>query len=238
MGNQRSNPDANEIPVHTVTIPSFQVMKTEVTVGIYRECVDAGQCSEPSTGSYFCNWNYMDREDHPINCINWYQSNELAAWVGARLLTESEQEYVARGQGRDVLYPWGDDAPTCDLAVYDTIEGGGNCEHRSTLPVCSKPSGNTPQGVCDMAGNVWEWVQDEGHDNYEEAPTDGSGWCTSICPVNASDSNYDASDSTDRVLRGGSWGYNSSVLRATARSNFNPSGQYSDVGVRFARTIP
>ena len=61
----------------------------------------------------------MNREDHPINCISWDRSNELAAWVGARLLTESEQEYHVRIQGRDVLYPWINNSPICNLAVFD-----------------------------------------------------------------------------------------------------------------------
>ena len=59
MGDQRSNPDSNEIPVHTVTVPSFQIMKTEVTVGMYRKCVNANVCFAPSTGTYF-NWSRSD----------------------------------------------------------------------------------------------------------------------------------------------------------------------------------
>ena len=155
---------------------------------------------------------------------------EFAAWVGVRLPTEAEWEYAARGEGRDVIYPWGNELANSDYAVYSFNEDG-------TLPVCSKPAGNTPQRLCDIAGNIWEWVQDEAHMGYNNAPTDGSGWCTGICPVNASDSNYNASDSTLRVFRGGGWSIDSSGLRVADRLN-DPVNDYLNLGVRFARSFP
>ena len=97
--------------------------------------------------------------------------------------------------------------------------------------------GNTLDGLCDMAGNVWEWVQDEYHYDYNGAPNDGSGWCTGACSVNASDSNYNASDSAPRVLRGGCWYYDyASSLRAAARYHYDPSIRYSNFGGRAVRS--
>ena len=91
-----------------------------------------------------------------------------------------------------------------------------------------------------MAGNVYEWVQDEYHDDYNGAPNNSNGWCASDCPENASDSNYNASDSTDRVLRGGNWGSDSSSIRSADRiTDFaGPSIQSYGYGGRLARSIP
>jgi len=118
-----------------------------------------------------------------VNRVSWHQMMTFAAWVGARLPTEAEWEFAASSRGTGV-YPWGAASPSSTLADYDSFDG--------TSATCSRTSGNSAQGLCDMAGNVWEWVQDEYHSRYNGAPTNGSGWCTGACPVNASDSNYNA----------------------------------------------
>ena len=152
MGDQRESPDANELPVHSVTVPDFELMRTEITVAMYRRCFDAEECSEPSTGEQ-CNWtaNAGLKEAHPINCVSWHQLMVFAAWVGARLPTEAEWEYAARSQGQNILYPWGDEEPTCSLANTWPCSASPTL---STFAVCSLPDGNTDQGICDMAGNV------------------------------------------------------------------------------------
>ena len=73
--------------------------------------------------------------------------------------------------------------------------------------MCNTPQGNSDQEICDMAGNLLEWVQDEWHSDYNGAPNNGSGWCTGGCPVNASDPNYDAGNLRHRLLLGGSHKY-------------------------------
>ena len=114
--------ESNEKPVHPVTVSGFQMTKSEVTVAQYRACVKAKACTEPSTknNNGDCNWDYPDRSDHPVNCVEWSQGKAFAAWVGGRLPTEAEREYAARGtDGRK--YPWGDQSPTCDHAVFDPV---------------------------------------------------------------------------------------------------------------------
>ena len=182
----------NEKPAHTVDVPSFEMSRTETTVHQYAECVDAGVCTPPAT-SEGCSWGVLGRNNHPINCVNVYQAEEFCEFVGGRLPSESEWEYAARGLGQDVEYPWGDDLPDCDKAVISWYDGDAfvdGCGTGHTWPVCSKPAGNTPQGLCDMGGNVWEWVPDRWHVNYEGAPTDGSVWAT-------------PPDEDSRVRRGG-----------------------------------
>jgi formylglycine-generating enzyme required for sulfatase activity len=87
--------------------------------------------------------------------------------------------------------------------------------------VCSKPAGNTDQGLCDMSGNVWEWVQDWYHDDYSGAPTDGSAW---VSP-----------SGTSRVIRGGSLFSYSDMLRSAYRLMDDPNGYSEALGFRCVR---
>ena len=154
MGSDESE---DEKPRHSVTVRTFQLAKTEATVKQYKACVDAGACTAPTTGEY-CTWGAAGKENHPVNCVDWNQAKAFSKWVGGRLPTEAEWEYAARSGGKDWKYAWGNEDVTCELAVINY--GGSGCGKDSTWPVCSKTKGNTVQGLCDMAGNVWEWTQD------------------------------------------------------------------------------
>ena len=212
-----------EQPVHSVTVPTFEMTETQVTVEQYGECVTAGVCTVPSTYNHRCNWDDPDYEDHPVNCIDWHQAKEFCEWAGGRLPSEAEWEYAARSGGQDIIYPWGNDDATCDYAVmYDVQEGCGNDR---TWSVCSKTAGNTDQGLCDMAGNVWEWLEDDWHWDYNGAPDDGSAW-------------VDEPRGSSRVLRGGSFSYVADYLRAANRGEYGPSVVYYGSGVRCARVAP
>jgi len=149
---------------------SHRFMKNEVTVDEYRRCVEAGACTEeglhgvrwkemPLTATETCNWTAEGKGDHPVNCIDWYQADAFCRWAGGRLPARREwHEAVAGPEKR--LYPWGSAPATCDLAVmYDekAVAPVKGCGARGTWPVCSKPAGNSPDGLCDLAGNVWEW---------------------------------------------------------------------------------
>ncbi len=200
-----SNEQSDEKPVHEVRVKTFELAKSEVTVGQYGACVKAGKCTAPDTGEY-CNWGKSGREQHPVNCVDWNQARAFSVWVGGRLPTEAEWEYAARSGGKARKYPWGNEKATCARAVMN--DGGRGCGRRSTWPVCSKPKGNSAQSVCDLAGNVWEWVEDVYAESYAGAPTDGSartgGW-------------------SYRVFRGGCWYNTAGVLRAAFR-RWNPAG--------------
>ncbi|MBU1896163.1 formylglycine-generating enzyme family protein [Myxococcota bacterium] len=209
-----NNGDSDEKPVHEVRLKGFMMSKSEVTVGQYRACVNAGVCTAPSTGGE-CNWGQSARELYPINCVDWSQAQTFAKWALARLPTEAEWEYAARSGGRNQEYPWGNGAPSCERAQYSGCGG-------ATLAVCSRLAGNSVQGLCDMSGNVWEWVADWYASDYNSTPRDGTEHLSGGA----------------RVFRGGGWNVSASYLRAAARYGYNPSVLFDDLGFRLARSLP
>lgn len=228
--------DADEKPVHRVTLRAFALLKTEVTVGQYRACVNAGACSShhldgiewPGLAyakSGYCNWSSGRGESHPVNCVDWGQARAFCKWAGGRLPSEAEWEYAARSGGRARAYAWGDEAADCSRAVLFS-EGGQGCGKKSTWPVCSKTAGNSAQGLCDLAGNVWEWTADCYQPNYTGAPADNR-------PRNNCTGPY----SSRRVFRGGGWGVPARNLRAADRNWNAPSSRHLGLGLRCARTL-
>jgi formylglycine-generating enzyme required for sulfatase activity len=219
-------------PIHPVQIRSnFYVGKTEVTVGQYRACVNAGQCTAPNTGGS-CNWtsNVGAKEAYPVNCVDWNQARTFAKWIGGDLLTEAQWEYVATGQGQAITYPWGNAVPTCQLANFYYNDYCVNPPNGSTAPVCSTTGGNTTQDVCDMVGNVWEWILDEWHYSYSGAPIDDIGWC--------SDRGCESNTSAHRVIRGGSWVNYASYLRSANRFDSSPDIRDGILGFRVSDIVP
>ena len=215
-----------EMPVHEVVVPGFEIQQTEVTVAQYAACVDDSACAEPDTSDScspesYGNWGVLGREDHPVTCVDWYQALAFCVWIGGRLPSEAEWEYAARSGGQDIKYPWGDDGPTCEYAVMN--QGGLGCGTGHTMAVCSKTAGNTDQGLCDMVGNVYEHVQDWWNFNYAGAPADGSAW--------------ESGDETRRVGRGGGWLISDPVnLHAANRFSDVVTDRRVGVGFRCARS--
>ena len=210
----------DERPVHTVRVSGFELMKTPVTLGMYAACVNAGSCSPGGTGKAECNWGKSGRSDHPINCVDLYQAQRFCSWARGRLPSEAEWEYAARGGGGERIYPWGYEEPSCARTVM--TEGGHGCGLGRTFPVCAKPAGNSPQGLCDLSGNVWEWVEDCWHRNYSGAPSGGEAWTTE-CTKEA------------HVVRGGCWNNKGDQLRVANRYWSPPGRPSTGLGIRCAR---
>ena len=179
MGKSRATPRHDIMapwPDHDVTIKTFRMSQSEVTVAQYRACVTAGKCTAPGEGNK-CNWGAAGHSRHPVNCVDWQQARAFCRWAGGRLPSETEWEYAARGGGRALVFPWGNSGK--DACKRRAVMPGAGCPSRqTTATVCSKRAGNTRHGLCDMAGNVHEWVEDCFHRNYKGAPTDGSAWTT------------------------------------------------------------
>lgn len=220
---RRDDCEANQLPFHEVTLSAYHMDRTEVTVGAFRACVDAGACTPPVQPAPNCAWLLPDHENHPMTCVDWFQANAFCEWFGRRLPTEAEWEKAARGEdGR--TYPWGEMPVSCDLAVtFDENFGGRGCGTDDTMPVCSRsPAGDSPYGLCDMAGNVWERVSDWfGEAYFVESPiVDPQG----------------PSAGTGRVSRGGTitLGDNQMNLRTFFRNYHLPTASDQLLGFRCA----
>lgn len=216
----------NEQPVHTVVLDSFWINQTEVTNGQYRLCVQAGVCDPPTEDTSFSRRQYYGNsgyDDYPVILVSWHQAAAYCQWVEARLPTEAEWEYAARGpEGR--MFPWGNEFDekrlnycdvNCQLATFNgDVEGTGD-----TVSVESFPDGASWCGALDMAGNVNEWVADW-YGDYSP------GWQMNPAGPSLGD---------ERVLRGGSWLFDSNFARGAVRGKSDPTDPYYDRGFRCAR---
>ena len=210
-----------EQPVHTVALDGFWLDRTEVTNEQYRLCVEAGVC-DPS-GAEGDSRYYGD--DQPVVYVDWYDAEDYCQWAGARLPTEAEWEYAARGpEGR--VFPWGDtlDGMRCNYCdkncPLDWADKSDNDGYEYTAPAGNYPDGASWVGALDMAGNVWEWVADW-HGDYPSGKQ--------VNPTGPASGEY-------RVLRGGSWDNFSSGARGASRNSRDPVGGSDYYGFRCARS--
>lgn len=213
----------------------FWLSKSEITVAQYEACVNEGVCTAPQ-------WNHCDRKKlpadfkspkRPIVCITWQQARDFSRWVDADLPSEAEWQYAAQGAGQAILYPWGQEEPSCERTIYRDQSGPG-CGYKRTWDVCSRPLGKTNQGLCDMSGNVWEWVLDTGNvvkkrlslPIYKE---DGKASCLDReC----------GSKGGLRIAKGGGWESRAILLTNTARAAFKDKDYHSNLGFRPVRHSP
>ena len=217
MGSASGGED-DERPAHAVTLSGYYMDRTEVTVSAYGACVSAGRCRTPLSGTFYT-WGEAGKERHPVNGVSWDDAVAYCGWRGARLPTEAEWEYAARGSdGR--TYPWGNGAPTNSRLQWSGDCGGTACAG-GTTPVGTHSAGRSPFGLEDMAGNVWEWVSDWKGGYPSGAVRDPSG----------------ATSGQYRVLRGGSWesGFAAWGVRSASRWATAASHRNFGVGFRCAR---
>lgn len=216
MGSQKSTRQcavlADELPQHEVAFGAYQIASTPVTNGEYLEFVQATACEPPA------NWRAgrppAGQKDHPVTHVDWRDATAFAQWAGCRLPTEVEWERAAAGVERRI-YPWGDAPPSADHLDFNG--------HRGTSPVGRYPHGATPDGIMDMAGNVWEWTQSR----YGPYPYDGSGERDTLHPAGR------------RVLRGGSFlSPSAAFVRCAMRSLSYESRRREHIGFRLARSLP
>jgi sulfatase modifying factor 1 len=234
---------AVDIPGRLVHVPAFEIGRTEVTVAQYQACVDAGACEARETVSWkgitpedarfwsaACNADAPGNGDHPMNCVNAKDAEAFCNYAGARLPSAQEWEFAARGT-EDRTFPWGDDAPdarrvnTCGEGCFELGTANGKSGFKAmrdaenhfttTSPVGSFPAGRTPEGVADMAGNVWEWL---------------------AAPVCHAPSGDRSCTDTRRQHRGGGWWTNDPQrLSAAFVMKHAPEHRSANLGFRCAR---
>ena len=205
-----NNGEEDERPAHNVTIAkSYAIGKTEVT----QEQWVALMGDNPS---YFATC----ADTCPVEQVSWDDAQlylkKLSLKTGKqyRLPSEAEWEYACRA-GSDQEYCGGESLENTAWYSYNS----GNIFSKGPHPVATKKA--NAFGLFDMSGNVWEWVEDTYHDNYQGAPDDGSAW----------------QGGSMRVLRGGSWGYDPKFARAAARAKFSSNYRYFSYGFRVALTL-
>jgi formylglycine-generating enzyme required for sulfatase activity len=178
--------------------------------------IDVYEVTNAQFGSVGCSL-YSSSDSQPRNCMSWFEAETHCENRGARLPTEAEWEYAARGPD-GLIYPWGDDFAD-DNVVYSSNSG------TQTADVGSRSGGVSWVGAYDMSGNVWEWVSSI----YQEYPYD----TTDGREVSGS-----SDGSSLRGLRGGSWyDGNTLNLRAANRYRNNPDSTFYNYGYRCANSF-
>lgn len=245
MGSENGEPA--ERPVHRVELPAFSIDRHETTNHDFAAFVDATKHVTDAEKSgvgwhWVISWSEAKGADwchphgpsssitglehHPVVQVSWRDALAYCRWRGKRLPTEAEWERAARGPGGR-MYPWGNQPPRQDRRFRASYGSDECCRADAadgfpfTAPVGRFAAGRSPFGVEDMAGNVWEWVEDSfDADFYSRSPRKN--------PVNRSAAER-------RVIRGGGWGNNPWGLRSTLRHANPPDIGLSMVGFRCAR---
>jgi len=210
MGSPEGEGNDNEHPQHTVFLDAFYIDKYEVTNAQYKQFMQATGHQAPG------HWDdeKYNQPNQPVIGVTWHDAAAYAEWAQKRLPSEAEWEKAGRGVDSR-QYPWGNE---WDSSKCNSKGSGDGYEY--TAPVGSFLTGASPDGVLDMAGNVWEWV----YDLYDEAYY-----------IQSPHKNPKGSDFGNRcVLRGGSWDDNPSSLRCAERYSYEPTGSRDNVGFRCA----
>ena len=228
--------ESNERLQHTLTLATYWIGKTEVTNAQFRPFVAGdGYTNQTYWDSAGWQWRTDNKQvqpgcwsearwngdTQPVVCVTWYEAMAYTRWLSAQtgqrfsLPTEAEWEKAARGtDGR--IYPWGN---SWEANRANSEESG----LKKTVPVGQYPSGASPYGALDMAGNVWEWTRSV-YTPYPYNPTDGR---------------EDLSNPAQKyfTLRGGAWLDQPIYLRAAFRLSLTPGYLYRFVGFRLARHL-
>ena len=163
-------------------------------------------------------------DSFPVVQVTWFGADAYCRSLGRRLPTEAEWEFAARGpSGR--AFPWGNERPTCDRAVFARAAGQA-CADRGPGPqqVGTAAGDTTPEGVADLGGNVTEWVADDFRPGYE------------TCPPACENPRVEVPNA-EKVCRGGNWGQLAEMTRAAGRGRLAPEKTSHQIGFRCAADL-
>ena len=215
----------DEYPRHVIDIAAFYIDKYEVTNGRYLEFVKATDHRVPQNPKNPTRnlWEGVSipesLADRPVVNVDWADASAYCTWAGRRLPTEAEWEKAAKGN-HDWRFPWGNVEPTNKHLNFNQKWIG----ERTLMPVGSYESGKSPYGVYDMAGNVWEWVNDwYDAKYYEKSPAKNP-------PGPAS--------GTKKVIRGAGWQNETPTVRIFTRVDSDPTIRNESTGFRCAMDAP
>jgi formylglycine-generating enzyme required for sulfatase activity len=216
MGDHFGDGNADETPIHRVTVRDFYLSETEVTVGEYRKfCMETGKPMPPEPS-----WGWIS--DHPIVNVSWHDAMSFCEWLSEqtgrqyRLPSEAEWEYAARNGGKGVRFPTGDTLDREDENVGNYERWRADETKPGTTPVGSYPPSTI--GLYDLAGNVHEWVFDL-YDSEYYARSPGTNPTGPLM-------------SGTRVERGGSWRSPLEFSRSANRNHADPTLRVSNLGFR------
>jgi formylglycine-generating enzyme required for sulfatase activity len=233
-----SGGEEDEHPAHTVVLAAFALDRTEVTNVLYSECVAALAC-RPKSEEVRTKYQDFDGPDQPAGGVSWDDARSYCAWRGKRLPREAEFEKAVR-DGDDRRFPWGNEVPTHALTVFASSR---------TEAVGTHPDGRGPYGHEDMAGNVWEWMEDE-YDPYayrrESAGVGRPGSCAAI--MDALDElrrnhrqgftgSNPIPNECEHSIRGGAYNYGAQGLRSTNRVHHPGRYRLPMLGLRCAADV-
>lgn len=224
MGSPPGMGDNDETPVRTVTLSPYQIDRTEVAVGHYWQCVEAGVCSAPlsdasSTEAHYINDPAFD--NYPVINVTWEQAETYCRWRGKQLPTEAQWEMAAGWDAKTnakSLWPWGNDPASAQANI-------GTNAAKGPLPVGSNPADRSANGVLDMGGNVREWVFDWYKVNYY----------TSAENTNPRGPTYRRGEGAGWVVRGGSYADSIESARSANRGNNDSVYGEAMLGFRCAK---
>lgn len=209
----------DETPPHPVEAGAFWLDQYEVSVAQYMACQAAGVCAPPAETDSFHREAYYGKDEfdeYPVINVDWHQAAAFCAWREARLPTEAEWEYAARGP-ENRLFPWGEAVPDESYANFGMMQG-------DTTGPQAHPQGVSWVNAYNLIGNVWEWTASPyvAYPGYEapafEVPPEGRF------------------NPAAYVIRGGSWGTDRGELRASERFGHTPDIYRSSIGFRCARS--
>lgn len=215
----------DEYPRHDVFVDTFAIDKFEVTNGRYLEFVKAighrvPQNPRNPTRNLWQGDSITDvLTDRPVINVDWFDAEAYCRWAGKRLPTEAEWEKAAKGTS-DRRFPWGNVEPTPKHLNYNQRWIG----EKTLMPVGSYEAGKSPYGLYDMAGNVWEWVNDwYDAQYYERSPK----------------KNPKGPDTgTKKVIRGAGWQNETPTVRIFTRVESDPMVRNESTGFRCASDAP
>jgi formylglycine-generating enzyme required for sulfatase activity len=222
---------ASPIPVAPVAetmipIPAT-IDRTEVTVGQYWQCVEAGACSAAPSDASQTEPHYLNDpvfDNHPVINVPWAEANRYCSWRGKRLPTEAEWEMAAgwdAERGAKLQWPWGNDPAQGQANLAESSAAG------DAAIVGTFPEDESPAAVLDMGGNVSEWV-------FDWYKVDYYGSADDTDPVGPT---HRRGEGSGRVVRGGAFSDTLEQARTTRRGHQEPVYGYLTVGFRCARDL-